>query len=595
MSLIRVLALSTVLLAACGSDAQRGFNGGIVPTFNVYSGKTFKYYDVEDRVNTAEHMVLTIKADYALWDLKRDNSGIPVEKNSAQYLNTEKQIADVAGEYSRARANLEFLDRTRKYIASFRDTHFRIRPITRSSYITLGFGMNRIDGKFFITSVNPKLLAYISKKSGSEEFAKLTMGDEVVAIGGQTPQEAANALLPYTSASSEAARMVWAVGDLTGRSYRFPEKRFVDISFRKKETEKEIRLRMPWLVNFKKRRDERVFFRHNGFYSYNDLKLRWDAKLSKWTSYDLDNEGFKKTGAPKDLLDGTTYHSSAKPDSQVAMRTGYILRKGKAYAVFQLFTFMAEKVYLDGKELDFVTTVRAFVNKIKSQKLDLIYDLRFNGGGYTKFPGKMLALLAPPRTTYPGYSAALRITQYVRALHDPKMAFELDAGEINGIMYTELNEAIEKTIAEGKAHTPAFSYADIHTDEDLGGYEGKIVALISPMCISSCDIMSMLLSNSGRATLIGDHSNGTGAGYSSNDELSSKWKDRNHIFTTNLPNFLFGRPPESAGQYVWEGQAAELNSENRPVMADEPYSWVMKDFTDASESWYDKAVEVLNK
>ena len=137
---------------------------------------------------------------------------------------------------------------------------------------------------------------------------------------------------------------------------------------------------------------------------------------------------------------------------------------------------------------------------------------------------------------------------------------------------------------------------DIKADPEVGGYEQKVVALISPMCISACDGMGLLLKASKRATLIGTTTNGTGAGFIGTEAFQgSHWVDHLQLVSLRIPNRLFG-PAGVVGKRVFNEPDAYIkyNSENQPVIADSHYVESTDDIQNHSSKWYEKALEVLN-
>jgi len=140
---------------------------------------------------------------------------------------------------------------------------------------------------------------------------------------------------------------------------------------------------------------------------------------------------------------------------------------------------------------------------------------------------------------------------------------------------------------------------DIKTDEDVKGYDKKIVALITPNCISACDMTASLLKNSKRATLIGTHTNGTGAGFWDDEEngFPRKWVDSHNTLQVYIPNSLFGVPSkeivEKEGHILPFKAHKNFISENIPSVADVQFSPTLKDITGETKGWLNKALEVL--
>lgn len=139
-----------------------------------------------------------------------------------------------------------------------------------------------------------------------------------------------------------------------------------------------------------------------------------------------------------------------------------------------------------------------------------------------------------------------------------------------------------------------FATEMIPFDSKVKGFNSPIVALVTADCISACDKMSFLLKSSKRAVIVGTHSNGTGAGYLSTDDLNTKWEDPLRVFSTTIPNYLFGVPGESFDTTVFgDNSSSAMCSENKPTMADVQYSPTMIDVARNNLGWLQKAAQVL--
>ncbi|MDO9184252.1 MAG: hypothetical protein Q7U04_17695, partial [Bacteriovorax sp.] len=95
--------------------------------------------------------------------------------------------------------------------------------------------------------------------------------------------------------------------------------------------------------------------------------------------------------------------------------------------------------------------------------------------------------------------------------------------------------------------------------------------------------------------IIGTHSNGTGAGFISTGELNTNWEDRLRVFSTQVPNFLFGAPGKSLTDTIFDDNSSEtMCSENRPTVADIQYAPTALDLRSNSLGWLQKAAQVID-
>ena len=140
--------------------------------------------------------------------------------------------------------------------------------------------------------------------------------------------------------------------------------------------------------------------------------------------------------------------------------------------------------------------------------------------------------------------------------------------------------------------------ADYGSKLHKGVYTKPIVVLITPECISNCEVAAAVLKESKRAILVGSHTAGTGAGsYSYKNELEPKWTDQLH-YTLKLrfPNQLFGiHPSSSQGELLDYEIAKEHTSENRPIVSTPSYEYetTLEDILHNGRGWKKMAIKAL--
>jgi hypothetical protein len=151
-----------------------------------------------------------------------------------------------------------------------------------------------------------------------------------------------------------------------------------------------------------------------------------------------------------------------------------------------------------------------------------VLDIRTNPGGYLDLGKDTLAAITPRNQ---------RInTRSAWAYREDEVYREVDGAYFEGEYWG--GNTIEVSPRE-------------RFDRKVGGYSGKVLALITPYCLSSCDRLAAFLKTSGRATLIGTPTNGTGAGFQdwtdpATGRLHSDWQDSAGILTAQIPDQLFG-------------------------------------------------------
>lgn len=608
-SVVLTLALSTIIssqMAHAGLFSNPLKNVHTQKVRDVYAGLKFHYYDREDRLLILNDFLKTVELEYALLPLKAKRIGLDFNKLKAEAIADEEKHESIfiaASDRSKsnererisflqAKSNMEFLDRMKNVIAKFKDTHFGLEEKISRPIVYTGIRMFRIDGKVVVGSIEKKLLGVASKLSGTD-FSPIKIGDEVVSINGMPVEDRVSELKKSVSASSDEFADYQAIRSLTIRNHHYDESNSITIEFKKAG-----KFKLPLFANNTKdataRLDAITFFEKFKIPSDSTIiGLNFDKASKQWLDGSLSFEGYAPTKLHLNLKGLTEMLGD---DGAPALRSGYYINQGKTYGVLQILTFMTKNVKVNETSISFIDGIRAFISELKENELPLILDLRFNGGGNGNLPAQVLSVLAEEGAIYPGPTSGFRMTSYMRQVQEPSFYQEI-VGEDQtlGLTLDEMMNSFQKTIDERKDYTPMFAGQAIPYDSGkVGGFNNKIVALVTASCISACDKMSFLLKSSKRATIIGTHSNGTGAGFLSTSELNTKWEDRLRVFETQVPNYLFGVPGESLDATVFDENSTEaMCSENVPTVADVPYAATMLDVNKNSLGWLKRAAFVL--
>lgn len=611
-SLLAALMLSSALI---NTEANAGFMDIFSSKSNkvssaavkdVFSGLKFNYLDQEDRLLIINDFLKTVEIEYALLPLKAERIGLDFKKIKTDAIAAEMQEANITlnpqdkkDEFARekvaflqANSNMDFMDRMQALVANFKDTHFSIQEKISRPIVYNGLRLYRLQGKIYVGSIENKVLSLASKGSGGTSFSDIRIGDEVLAIDGVPVEKKIEELKKYISGSSDQYIDSEAVLALTIRNFKYEKKNYVTIAFRNAGV-----FKMPIFANKAMSATPRLdaityFNKYNIPSDTTSIGLTYDRATNKWNDSGLTFEGY----SPRRLhlnLKGLTEYKGA--DGTPAIRTGYYISKGKTYGVMQLLTFYTPTATNGTTTVTFIEAVRNFILELKENESPLILDLRLNGGGYGNYPAAVLSLLAGPDVIYPGHTSGLRMTHYIRQIYEPEL-YKVIMGEDQSIGATadEIQTIISETLDNRLEYAPMFAGSPILPDPLVKGFTNKVVALISPDCISACDMMSFLLKESKRATIIGTTSNGTGAGFVSNDQINATWEDPLKMFTAQVPNNLFGRPGPTADINIFEADSvSKLCSENKPTIADIQYSPTAVDFGKNSVGWLQKATEVL--
>jgi hypothetical protein len=537
------------------------------------------------RVETLCEFRNAIIGNYSLFNLKKERLtallGAPFD--SLTYLNQcvtkEKNISDDS--------DLHFMDRMSQYIAGFHDTHFSAQAAVPMPLVLTGIVPIQISGKYYIAATTPAILQYVNLSvQGDFNLVKaFVQGNEIISVDGQKPADIAAHYASFVSGSSNDYVQEIADQSIFLRNFDYPTKNSISLMI-KDATGKIYSLAIPWWAGFgaHSRADANEYFQKVGIPLTDRVKISMTGLTGKvdWKKVGLQNVGFTS--------DTPIYHDD--PYNQLleynddsgtpALRVGeVVIQEGFTACYMQLLTFEAENFTLGSKTDTFVNTIANFVQNCGNKGLNLILDIRSNPGGDGSLPDKLLSILTEPGKTYPGPVMALRTTEASIRLQNslifaPEMVFR-------GLGMLKLNpvDILMGAISKGQTETDIIPDVALGADPSTGGgYSGKILLLVTPDCVSSCDMTASLLKKSGRATLLGTHSNGTGAGFQSTNTLDSDFKDSNYELATEIPNFLFGVPDQVLDDSKTYSYAQYENSyllENHPTIADIQYQTTLDD------------------
>ena len=608
-SVLSALIMSSFLSAA---PAQAGlldiFKPGKIQSEavkDVYSGVKFTYLDKEDRLLILNSFLKSTELEYALLPLKAQRIGLDYKKLKEDAIAKESSVEDILAtaqdrkdpeireriSFLQAKSNMDFLDRMQQLVAKFEDTHFGLYEKISRPFTYSGVRLFRVQGKVVVGSLENKFLAMVSKLSGAD-MSSIRIGDEVVSIDGVPVEEKVNELKTYIAGSSDEFRDSQAVRALTLRNFKYEQKNYIKIQFKNAGY-----FKLPIFVNTSTqetpRPDALTYFNKLSIPSdATAIGISFDKTTNKWTDSNLAFEGYAVRKIQPNIKGLTEFTDDG---GAVGLRTGYYINKGKTYGYMQLMTFATKNFKTGNSTLTFQDAIRNFIIELKENELPLIFDLRSNGGGNGNFPAQVLSMLAEEGVVYPGATSGMRITHYMRQLQEPFMNLMVNAENENTILTgDEFNEMFETAIDNRLDYSPMYAADPTPYDAKVKGFSNKIVALVTADCISACDKMSFLLKSSKRATIIGTHSNGTGAGYLSTGELNTQWQDPLKVLSSTIPNYLFGLPGESFDINIFEADSvSKMCTENMPTQADIPYSNTMVDIGRSNLGWLQKAAQVL--
>jgi len=538
-------------------------------------GRAFFYYNQDDRVQVLSELKQAVRARYALLDIKRQRLGIDASMVFDRALQRERLIPDTRDSFAQARANLAFLDRIKATAAQLQDSHLQVKELVSLPDIYLGLKTRLVEGRLVVAAIESRL-----EEQWRHQQISIEVGDEVLAIDGQAVDDRLTQLQGFIAGSSQAYRRAVAAESLTRRSFYYPGKAESSLLIRSAEDQQERIVSLTWFTNAESiRPDAARYLLHHG------INYRPEEEYVGASVYD----------PPIDLVDVEEWFAVDAAD-QLAYRTGYMWTPDqRLVAVIQLFSFYSLEVIQgeDERILAWELPIINFIKSLEQQKIQLILDIRWNEGGHTFLAENLVRILMPLGETYASYTEAFRITPSIRQMWQGQ-DYKLEPYHSDSQAVHYVNEAA----MNGRDHTSVWSHSEpLQSHPEVGGYRQPIVVLLSPYCLSSCELLALLLQSNQRATLLGAASNGTGAGYFEWEPFSGgRWTDSYEIITADIPNYLIGRPGQTDIMlYSTPYAYLDFNQENRPVMVDQDYQEKVEDLLNAAKGWYSAAAEQLSR
>ncbi len=526
---------------------------------------------------------------------------------------------------------LAFYDRMRACTAAFEDGHLVVSAPSRLPQVALGITLRLAEGRVFVASRERKLVSYLSATSGIRDLdGALATGNEVLEIDGRPAVEQLRALTPYLPASSDAARLERAVDALTRRDFAYPSKPAMTLTVMADGVRRSLEL--PWWIApgalhhpLTRAYEERVKLSTTEL-----LTWRYDAGRDAWAKEAPASSGYERTGTILPARDEAALAELYDEYDRPAVRMGEVVRRrDRAYCYLQILTFQTETLSRHGESRPFLMPIESFLRGCKEKELDLVLDLRQNGGGFLSHTSGLFAMLGEPEKSYPGGALVVRATTMNQLIYRQRSpAGPAPARAADAMDPRHIAEAIAVAERSRADFTPAFLEAPIHASEGVGGFPEKVVALVAPTCMSACDRLAALLQRSGRATLVGSPTEGAGGSQQETHSLPVRWTDPQGLVSLSLPNAAMGvqsaLPSASAARAgvvlaslgegagaahvrsdsddsptILQGEAPaseffqSLTFENRPIAPDVAYATRADDLTHENRGWRAEAEAAL--
>jgi hypothetical protein len=494
-------------------------------------------------------------------------------------------------EIAREADPLRFVDRLRRCLAGFEDGHLFLSMPRPLPTVSLGIRLRRTeDGKVYVAYRDPGVARWLE-----ESGRALEVGDEVVAVDERPVAGALAELASYLSASSAGARLERAVDALGRRDFAFPDRREATLTVSSGGTFRQVTL--PWFIGPGASSNPLAapYLKRTGLATSDRIDWRADSRGAWFRDRGVD-EGLLRGDpvvAADDAARLTSYHGDA---GQLSLRVGEARADGPAVCYAQILSFHTENLSAGGRTLPFDDVLRDFLRGCQERHLDLILDLRQNEGGYLSHSSDLAAMLTPRETISPGGALVLRATaQNERVYRDRSPMLGTTSGaRAHGEAPSEPEQilmAIRDARRVRAEFTPAFLEQPLSAEADLG-FQGRLVALTSPGCMSACDRLAAILKHGHRAVLVGGATEGAGASQQESKDQSARWVDAGNLVGVSIPNAAMGVQTAAAKgvtQATAEQFFEQLAFENRPIQPDQAYATTREDLLSRNRGWLQAA------
>jgi hypothetical protein len=484
---------------------------------------------------------------------------------------------------------LRFYDRMRRCTGAFDDGHLLLSIPGGLPQVTLGIGLRVArDGKVHVADREPALVRWLATDGGLPDVdAVLAVGVEVVAIDGEPVAEVLAALGAHLPASSSAARLERAADALTRRDFAYPRSPTARLTLAAGGARRTVEL--PWWIAPGAERNSLVAPYLRAVPLRTTDLVDWSG-APRWAATDRAAGPVRglpvPSGADAALL--AEYRGDA---GHLAARLGEaVAGDGRRFCYAQLLTLHTETLApRDGDRRPLVAVVDEFVKGCAARGRDLVVDLRHNGGGYISHSTAIARLIAPTG------AAAARGALLLRANEHNEQVFRARAPALGGVRallnggarsdVEDILEAVRGARGRGEEFTPAFLEAP--QEPPAAGFDGRVVALVAPTCMSACERLASMLQASG-ATLVGAPTEGAGGSQQEAKGHPARWVDPSNKLALSIPTAAMGvaRARSTPGRTASvERFFAELALENHPVVPDVPYATGVEDLQRENEGW----------
>ena len=531
----------------------------------------------QERVDTLCQIRDAIEERYALRNFKKEVLKLDPVEVIDRCANEEIKIGD--------NSRFAYFDRVRKCVASIRDSHLFFELANDLPSVVNGLYATHVKGKIYVSGIRRDILSYIESVDKTSLIDKFNGDIEVVSVDGRPALDVVMDLAKYEFASSEGAALSSAASSLFARNYKYPSKSTVKLTLNSSKHGM-IELSLPWLskVEGQANLDVSEYFNRIGIKDIDGIHLKFDKQKLIWTAdkNGRDFIGLEETNSLYQVSSKNLYFfKDENQKTEVIRFEEVVLGRRKSFCYLQILSYKFDRVEnKDGIKKDFQTVLEELLDQCEFKKLPLVLDLRNNPGGNLLYPVLINEKVKiEGRPFYSPIRSILTSQLNVRVLSQNVNNSKFNS---EGDFDLEDLESIAESI-ENKTDFTRFLPSNYKTVKIKQYFTQKIVTLVSPDCASGCDITAALMKANKRSVLIGTHTNGTGAGFSTVNEQGAGFSDSRGFFKIKIPNFVFGIGQVDSGKIIEFSN--DLILENRPTVADVQHSYSLEDINENLQEW----------
>jgi hypothetical protein len=508
------------------------FDPNVISDF--IAGQKLDKQQVLDSLNGMQN---AFRSSYIGYSIKKDLTGLSGDE-------VFKNCRAIVAQGKEQLTTFDYYDVVLQCLASFKDTHlYFTRTITPSTITSAISEARLVEGKLYVSRIRPGLIEKIEEIKQLPKGAiaeKLKLGIEILRINNQEPHFEIDKLKLLEGRSSDLASTYDAVGGLFTRKFSYPDSSGFTLTLKQADGTN-YELELPWvqISTQNSSLQSRVILSGRGIIKTADISDT--PQFMKSVGADTTRPLFD------DIANQNTYYDEGNEQGTEALQTGIVKLNNSNFCYLKLNTFNLEsdndldfKVYSKVAEkyypLDGMKVIKNFLKSCEVFNTSLVLDLRNNGGGDSNFANAFFNAFENEMTlkSYPAKAQLLQKgnQSFINASLDT-----LDSNRISLSRKLMFNALVD---AQKRANliTDWVLLSDIENERKV--YSRPVYLLVTPDCVSACDITANKFKKTARAILIGEPANGTGFGFTSSNKGKTAYSDYLNMLAMDIPNFAFG-------------------------------------------------------